>query len=98
MRTAIEIAAVVAFLAWAAFVTWYSIRARWWRSPEGRNVWGVGLALAIALGMIVAAYTWPDYAARPYVVLTVYVGLAALGIQRTIQLERAQRRRRKERI
>jgi predicted anti-sigma-YlaC factor YlaD len=96
MRAAIEVAAVVAFLTWFVFVVWYSVRARWWRSPEGRNIWGVGFALTVALGMIVAAYTWPDYSARPYVVLTVYVGLAALGIQRTIQLERAQRRHRKE--
>lgn len=96
MRAVIEVAAIAAFSAWAVFLIWYSVRAKWWRSPEGRNVWGVALALTVALGIIVAAYLWRDYVARPYVVLTVYVGLAALAVQRTIQLERNQRRRRKE--
>jgi hypothetical protein len=96
MRAVIEVAATTAFFTWLLFLVWYSVRAKWWRSPEGRNVWGVALALTVALGMIVAAYTWRDYAARPYVVLTVYVGLAALAIQRTVQLERNQRRNRKE--
>lgn len=92
MSAVIEVAAIVAFLAWLTFVIWYAMRARWWRSPEGRNVMGVAVALTWALGIIVAAYLWPDYAIRPWLVLITYVVLAALGVQRTVQMERRQRR------
>lgn len=91
MRGLIHATAVAAFFCWLVFLAWYMIRAKWWRSPEGRNVWQVALALTIALGMVVASYTWPDYSIRPIVVLGVYLYLAALGVQRTIQLERNQR-------
>jgi len=92
MDTVIHTAAAAAFFCWLGFLIWYSIRAKWWRVPEGRNVWGVALALTAALGMVNASYIWPDYSLRPIVVLTVYVSLALLGIQRTVQMERNQRK------
>lgn len=97
MRGLSELLAWAAFSAWLSFVALYSLRAKWWRSPEGRNVWGVGLALTVALGLIVVAYTWPDYALRPWLVPAVYAGLTALGIQRTVQMLRRQRRQRRQR-
>lgn len=90
-----ELAAWAAFGAWFSFVATYSALAKWWRSPEGRNVWLVGLALTVAFGIIVAAYTWPDYAMRPYIVPILYVALAALGFQRLVQMIRRQRQRRR---
>ncbi|MFE5309690.1 hypothetical protein [Isoptericola sp. NPDC056605] len=91
IRDVIHVVSLVALLAWLVFLVWYSLRAKWWRSPEGRNVWGVASALVIALGMVNASYIWPDYAARDWVVLGVYAYLAALAVQRTVQMERRQR-------
>jgi hypothetical protein len=92
IRDIIHVAALVAFVGWLTFLVWYSLRAKWWKTPEGRNVWGVASALVIALGMVNASYIWPDYAARDWVVLGVYAYLAALAVQRTAQMERRQRR------
>jgi|GEM_PF-6189002 len=92
IRDFIHVAAFVALVGWLTFLVWYSLRAKWWKSPEGRNVWGVASALVVALGMVNASYIWPDYAARDWVVLGVYVYLAALAVQRTAQMERRQRR------
>lgn len=94
MRPYYVAAAIAAFSAWAVFLGAYSLRARWWRSPEGRNVWLVTLALVFAFGVIVAAYIFGDYAIRPYAILVVYLSLAALGVQRTVQMLRQQRRKR----
>lgn len=91
MRFWIEFFAWTSFGAWLFFVAAYAIRAKWWRSPEGRNAMWVSMMLTVAFGMIVAAYTWPDYGARPYVVLSVYVAATILGIQRTAQMLRRQR-------
>lgn len=86
----IHASAVAAFACWLIFLAAYSVLAKWWRKPEGRNVWGVALALTVALGMVVASYTWPGYAFRPVVVTAVYLGLAALAVQRTVQMVRRQ--------
>ncbi|MFB7798924.1 hypothetical protein [Isoptericola sp. NPDC056134] len=91
-----EATAWFAFGGWLLFVALYSLRARWWKTPEGRNVWGVGLALTVALGIIVAAYTWPDYELRPVIVPVLYTGLGLLAVQRTVQMLRRQRQRRRE--
>lgn len=90
-----EIGAWFAFSAWLSFFVCYSALTRWWRSPEGRNVWGVGLSLTVAFGIIVAAYTWPDYWLRPYLVPTLYTGLGIFGFQRLVQMLRRQREARR---
>jgi hypothetical protein len=92
-----ELAASAAFLSWLVFLATYSLRAKWWRSPEGRNVWGVAAALTWALGIIVAAYLWPDYDIRDWLVPVTYVALAALGVQRTVQMLRRQRQQHRDR-
>lgn len=88
-----EVLAWFAFLAWVTFVVSYTVRAKWWRSPEGRNVWFVAVSLAFAFGVIVAAYTWPEYPWRPVLVPAIYGALGVLGVQRTWQMFRRQRRR-----
>lgn len=79
-----------------AFSTWYGLRASWWRSPEGRNIMGVSLAVAAVLVLIVLQQFFPDYPGRRVVQVVVYTTVALLFVQRTVQLERAQRRYRRE--
>ncbi|MEV7962422.1 putative phage holin [Oerskovia paurometabola] len=74
------------------FVVLYWVHARWWQSPTGRNVMGVSLAVAAVLGLVVAQGLVPDYPGRRVAQLIVYTATAALFVQRTIQMLRAQRR------
>lgn len=85
---AVIVSASAALLAWATFAAWYWVRARWWESPEGRNVMGVSLTLCAALLLVITSqpHDWPR--------VLVCLALAGLAVQRTVQLERAQRRKR----
>lgn len=80
-----------ALAAWGTFIAWYWIRARWWESPVGRNIMGVAFAIFALLALIAAQALWPDYQARTALQVVVYGGIAALAIQRTGQMEHAQR-------
>lgn len=80
-----------ATLAWAVFIAWYALRARWWESPAGRNIMGVAVAIFTLLVLISAQTTWPGYWLRPYAQIVVFGALIALAVQRTAQMERAQR-------
>lgn len=84
--------AYAAAVAWLLFALWYQIRARWWVTPEGRNVMAVALGIVAMLGLAALARVAPDWPGRPWAQLVVFAGLIVLAIQRTVQLERAQRR------
>lgn len=94
MPTLIQILVYTACASWLVCLTWYSVRAKWWRWREGRNIWGVALALTAVLALIAAQRIWPDYWLRPWLQVIVYGALTILAIQRTVQIELAQRRHR----
>ncbi|HCS2945827.1 TPA: hypothetical protein OQU49_004445 [Shigella flexneri] len=91
MRDVITGLQVVALVSALLFVVLYWARARWWESPTGRNIMGVSLSVAAVLGLIVAQRFFPDYTGRQVIQTIVYVSTAALFIQRTTQMLRAQR-------
>jgi hypothetical protein len=90
-------ASLLVSLACAAFIAAYHTRVTWWRSDVGRNL----MALAAALGALflytVPASLWPD-GCLAIVLRWVRVGLAlaiaAVMVQRTRLLLRAQREHR----
>lgn len=79
------------FAAWFGFLIVYSAYADWWRSPIGRNVFGTGLLLASVFGLIVLESLFPGFLGNPVVQITVYVVGLFLGVQRSVQVVRAQR-------
>ncbi|MGW8565642.1 putative phage holin [Isoptericola sp. NPDC055881] len=79
-------AALFAFTVWFAFWVTYTVLTKWWRYPEGRNVWSVSLALWIAFGIVAAAYLWPQYSIREWFVPVMFTVLGVLGLQRLWQL------------
>lgn len=83
--------AYAALLVWTVFIAWYHLRARWWQSYTGRNVMGVAIVVWGLLALIVAQQTWPDYALRTTAQAIVYGGAIIFGIQRIVQMVRAQR-------
>lgn len=91
MTTLVNATAYLAAVSWVVFIVWYALRARWWVTPTGRNVMAVAVGIVAMLGLATLARLAPEWGGRPAVQLVVFVGLAALGIQRTVQLERAQR-------
>lgn len=96
MTTVVLVLQCAALASALVFATWYGVRAAWWRSPEGRNIMGVSVAVAAVLVLIVLQQFFPDYPGRRVVQVVVYTTVALLFVQRTVQLERAQRRHRKE--
>jgi hypothetical protein len=77
-----------------AFAVVYHLRAPWWRSATGRHLMAVGVALTLLFAYTVGITVWP--AGCPAAVLrsirtVVVVAIAALMVQRTRMVLRAQR-------
>lgn len=88
--------AYVALVVWVLFIVTYWVLARWWESEIGRNVMGVALVVTGLLALIVAQNLWPDYRLRPYAQCVVYGAAILFGIQRGVQVVRAQIHRRRK--
>lgn len=88
--------AYVALIVWVLFIVTYWVLARWWESEIGRNVMGVALVVTGLLSLIVAQNLWPDYRLRPYAQTFVYGAAIIFGIQRGVQVVRAQIHRRRK--
>ena len=94
MSTGIIIAQVCAWIAISSvlmFVVGYHIAARWWVTPEGRNV--MLLSLVILVFAIVGSLSRygvipPD--ALPYVTAALWVGVACAYAWRTVLMLKAQ--------
>lgn len=99
MRTDVNlwlgIPAIAAAVAWTTFVVWYWIRASWWKSQIGQNVMILGAMLSfsfIRLALII--WTGPVHTYSTGQVLSgffTYTVAAAIGVQRTYLMEKAQR-------
>lgn len=80
-----------AALVWFAFLGWYTIRAKWWRLPVGRNTFGVSLVLFLILLRATVLRWFPEFQQHDVAGIIVYGLAVALGIQRLIYMEKAQR-------
>lgn len=87
----------LALATWTTFIATYWALARWWESEIGRNVMGVAVVIWGLLALIAAQQTWPDYGLRAHAQALIYGGAVAFGAQRTVQMVRAQRHRRRTR-
>ena len=79
--------------AWGLFCTWYTIRAKWWRKPLGRNIFGVSFVLFLVLLWGLLNRTISGFHENMWISAIVYVAAAWYGLQRLIQMEGAQRER-----
>lgn len=87
----LEFSLVLACFAWFVFVVWYTVRAKWWKVPVGRNAFGVSLVLFLILLRITLARLWPGFRELEPAAVVIYLAAAAYGFQRVYQLEKAQR-------
>ena len=92
MDTAITIAIIFAAVAWVLFTVSYAIRAKWWKTPFGRNMMGVSAVSALILGRLALLYIDPDFTADLKIFgLVIYLAWGALGFHRFYLMEKAQR-------
>lgn len=77
-------------LTWLTFLAWYTVRAKWWKNPIGRNVFGTGGVILLILMRLFFARTFDGFRELDAVSLVVYTFVLAVGIQRIYQMESAQ--------
>lgn len=82
--------ATFAALMWLSFIVWYTVRAKWWHNPYGRNAMAVSVVLFVILTRIALISHYPEL--RQYDVMGGFwysvAGLAA--VWRIVLMERAQ--------
>lgn len=90
----VAVLAAASALAWAVFCAWYALRARWERTPEGKNTMAVSVLLALIFVRMSALAARPDLAADLAVAgaLASVLGVV-LAVHRIVLLERAQSER-----
>lgn len=90
------IGSTLAGLAWTTFVVWYWLRARWWKVAIGRNTMWLSMLLAITFDRL-ALVTWLVHTGTKSSSWQIYSGVmtyliaTALAVQKTYQMEKAQR-------
>lgn len=56
----LTITVISAASAWFVFLVFYTIVAKWWRGPIGRNTFGVSFVLWVILARLAVLRIWPD--------------------------------------
>ena len=79
--------------AWGLFCIWYTIRAKWWKTAFGHNIFGASFVLFLVLLRGLLARVVDDYEDIEWISGIVLLAATAYGLQRIIQMERAQRER-----
>ena len=88
----LDVTVFAATFGWLVFIVWYWIRATWWKGPIGRNtMFTTGILFLILLRRSVVDI-WPSFNEHPIVGILIYGTAFGLAIQRTIHMERAQRK------
>lgn len=80
----------LAVLTWATFLVWYTLRARWWKHPIGRNIFGTGLVIMLIFLRLFGTRTVEGFKELEVVGLAVYGLAVVMGIQRIYHMETAQ--------
>jgi hypothetical protein len=56
----LTISVIAAATAWFLFLVFYTIVAKWWRGPIGRNTFGVSFVLWVILARLATLRIWPN--------------------------------------
>ncbi|WP_406078777.1 hypothetical protein OG337_29175 [[Kitasatospora] papulosa] len=75
------------------FMFTYHLLAPWWKSETGRHLMGFGAAVTVLSAYTVAITAWPEAWPLRLVRTLVTLVIAALFLQRTVMVVRAQRHR-----
>ena len=72
------------------FVLIYGLRAPWWRSKEGWNLFGFTATIALLLDLTVVAHFWGPFPGLRWIALAIYAAIAVFMWQRLWLMLRAQ--------
>ena len=78
-------------VAWGVFVTWYSVRARWWETPYGRNVMGTGTGIFALLLAFCIALLYGRFPGDLALWTLAFLNLGIMAVHRTYHMEKVQR-------
>jgi hypothetical protein len=93
MTVFVDVLVLIVFAIWATFAITYHAKAAWFATEYGRNVMGVGAAIAGFLALAAVARWFPQFD-RSLLQVLVYSYLGYLGLQRLFQMLRLQKQTR----
>lgn len=81
----------LAAIVWWGFVSWYTLRSKWWKNPYGRNLAGVGIDIAAmwTLAWSLVTFGWQYWMIWAWMAVAVHN--IYMGAKRTYYAEMAQR-------
>ena len=79
----LTIAIITATISWFLFIVLYSLTAKWWKTPVGRNTFGVSAVLFVILFRQMSLRVWPEVEQKDLIGIAVY-SLATLFAFRRI--------------
>lgn len=82
---------VGAAFVWLVFLVWYTVRAKWWKDPYGRNTFLVSLVVFWILLRLTMVRLLPGFREHEILGAIVYVFAALAGLARIALMEKAQR-------
>lgn len=82
---------VCATAVWLVFLVWYTLRAKWWRDPVGRNAFFVSVVVFWLLLRATLVRLWPGFWEHEVLGALVYVLAALAGAVRIGLMEKSQR-------
>ena len=76
---------------WGTFTVWYSLRARWWRNPYGRNTMGTSVGIFALLLAFCAELLYGRFPGDQVLWTLVFLNLGIMAVHRTYHMEKVQR-------
>lgn len=91
MNLWIAVPTFTATAAWVAASVFYAFRAKWWRTPEGRNAETVSVLIAVLLLRLSLFHLAPNHVDRAPTGFLVYSAATVVALWRIGLIEKAQR-------
>ena len=73
------------------FIVIYSLRAKWWRNPMGRNLVTMSASLGALFGYSALAFLWPGIPGRVVIRTLLFLSLTTAVIWRVVVFHRIGR-------
>jgi len=77
--------------AWGVFAVWYTLRARWWEHPYGRNTMGTSTGIFVLLLAFTIALTHGRFHGDLTLWTLAFLNLGIMAVHRIYHMEKVQR-------
>jgi hypothetical protein len=86
----LTIVIIAATIAWFLFLVTYSVTAKWWKNPVGRNTFGVSFVLFWILFRLMLLRIWPDMEQKDIYGIILYSLAGVFAVQRIVLMLESQ--------